>query len=113
MVLYVGNLKKQTIIVNSTMKDELIALTSVSEEANWLKDLLCAIPLWVKPITPIFIYCDSTAIIGKVHNRYYNFKSIPIRRKHYIMKSYFRSDIINMDYIKSVIILRIHKPRSS
>ena len=28
--------KKQTIIVNSTMEAELIALTSASEEANWL-----------------------------------------------------------------------------
>ncbi|KAF3643063.1 Linoleate 13S-lipoxygenase 2-1, chloroplastic [Capsicum annuum] len=32
--------KNQTIIANSTMKAELIALTSASEEANWLRDLL-------------------------------------------------------------------------
>ena len=36
--------KKQTIIANSTMEAELIALTSVSEEANWLRDLLFQIP---------------------------------------------------------------------
>ena len=38
--------KKQTIIANSTMEAELIALASTSEEANWLRDLLYKIPLW-------------------------------------------------------------------
>ena len=37
--------KKQTIIANSTMEVELIALASTSEEANWLRDLLHEIPL--------------------------------------------------------------------
>ena len=37
--------KKQTIIVNSTMKAELMALVSASEEANWLRDLLYEIIL--------------------------------------------------------------------
>ena len=31
--------KKQTIIANSTMKAELIALALASEEENWLTDL--------------------------------------------------------------------------
>ena len=58
--------KKQTIIVNSTMEAELIELVSVSEEANWLRDLLYEILLWEKPIPPILIHCDSTAAIGRV-----------------------------------------------
>ena len=37
--------KKQTIIANSTMEAELIALVSISEEANWVRDLLYEIPL--------------------------------------------------------------------
>ena len=37
--------KKQTIIANSTMEAELIALASTSEDANLLRDLLCEIPL--------------------------------------------------------------------
>ena len=32
--------KKQTIIANSTMAAELIALVLASEKANWLRDLL-------------------------------------------------------------------------
>ena len=91
--------KKQTIIVNSTMEAELIASVPVSEEANWLRDLL--IPLWEKPILPILIHCDSTAAIGRVKNCYYNGKSRPKRRKHSTVQSYLNGDIITMDYVKS------------
>ena len=93
--------KKQTIIANSTMEAELIALDLASEEANWLRDFLYEIPLWEKPIPPILIYCNSTATIDKVKNRYYNGKSRPIRRKHNTVRSYLSSSIITMDYVKS------------
>lgn len=93
--------KKKTIISNSNMEAELIALASASEEANWLKDLLHEIPFWEKPIPPILIHCDSTATIGRVHNRFYNSKSIPIRRKHSIVRSYLSNGIVNIEYVKS------------
>ena len=93
--------KKQTIIANSTMKAELIALTLASEKANWFRNLLYEIPLWEKPIPPILIHCDNTAAIGRVKNCYYNGKSRPIIRKHSTMRSYLSSSIITVDYIKS------------
>ena len=93
--------KKQTIIANSTMEAELIALASTSEEANWLRDLLHEIPLWEKPIPPILIHCDSTATIGRVHNCFYNGKSKPIRRKHNTVRSYLSNGIINIEHVKS------------
>ena len=93
--------KKQTIIANSTIEVELIALASTSKEANWLRDLLYEIPLWEKPIPPILIHCDSTAAIDRVKNHYYNDKSRLIRRKHSIVRSYLSGGIITMDYIKS------------
>ena len=63
--------------------------------------LLYEIPLWEKPIPPILIHCDSTAAIGRIKNRYYNGKSIPIRRKHSTIRSYLSDGIITVDYIKS------------
>ena len=86
--------KKQTIIANSTMEAELIALTSPSEDENWLRDLLYEIP-------PILIHCDSIDAIGRVKNHYYNDKSKPIRRRHSTVRSYLSSGIITVDYIKS------------
>ncbi|XP_071710976.1 secreted RxLR effector protein 161-like [Rutidosis leptorrhynchoides] len=37
--------KKQTILAQSTMESELIALATASEEASWLRSLLAEIPL--------------------------------------------------------------------
>ena len=73
------------------MEAELIALASVSKEANWLRDLLYEIPLWKKPIPHILNHCGSTIAIGRVKNRYYNGKSKPIRRKHSTVRSYLMS----------------------
>ena len=101
MLQYVGNLKKQTIIANSTIEAEFIALALASEEANWLRYLLHEIPLWEKLIPPVLIHRDSTTTIGRVCNCFYNSKSRLIRRKHSIVRSYLSNDIINIEYVKS------------
>ncbi|GJY06970.1 zinc finger, CCHC-type containing protein [Tanacetum coccineum] len=59
--------KKQTCITGSTMESEFVALAAVGREAEWLKNLLLEIPLWVKPIAPISIHCDSAATLAKAY----------------------------------------------
>ena len=93
--------KKQTIIANSTMEAEFIALVSASEEANWLRYLLHEIPLWEKLMPPVLIHRDSAATIGRVCNCFYNNKSRLIRRKHNTVRSYLSNGIINIRYAKS------------
>ncbi|KAM1080132.1 hypothetical protein TB2_014476 [Malus domestica] len=80
--------KKQTILAQSTMESELIALATTSEEAGWLRNLLSDTPLWEKPIPAVLIHCDSTSAIAKVQNRYYNRKRRQIRRKHNTVRDY-------------------------
>ena len=83
------------------MVAKLIVLSSTSEEAGWLRDLLSKIPMWEKPISLVLIHCDSTATIGRVRNKYYNVKSRSIRKKHSIMRSYINNGTINVDYIST------------
>jgi len=71
--------KKQTILAQSTMESEMIALATATEEASWLRSLLAEIPLWEKPLSAVLIYCDSTAAIAMIKNRYYNGKRRHIR----------------------------------
>ena len=66
--------KKQTILAQSTMEFEIIALALASEEAGWLRNLLSDILLWERPIPTVLIHCDSTEAIAKVQNRYFNGK---------------------------------------
>ncbi|RZB91995.1 Retrovirus-related Pol polyprotein from transposon TNT 1-94, partial [Glycine soja] len=64
--------KKQTILAQSTMEYEMMALATAGEEASWLRSLLAEIPLWERSIPTVLIHCDSTAAIAKIENRYYN-----------------------------------------
>ncbi|GKC31305.1 hypothetical protein Tco_1038599, partial [Tanacetum coccineum] len=57
--------KKQTCITGSTMESKFVALAAAGKETKWLKNLLLEIPLWVKPIAPISIHCDSAATLAK------------------------------------------------
>ncbi|GKF69184.1 hypothetical protein Tco_0202241 [Tanacetum coccineum] len=45
--------KKQTCITGSTMESEFVALTGAGKEAEWLRNLIHEIPIWLKPIAPI------------------------------------------------------------
>ncbi|GKC78393.1 hypothetical protein Tco_1129167, partial [Tanacetum coccineum] len=51
--------KKQTCITDSTMESEFVALAAAGKEAEWLRNLIYEIPLWPKPISPIFTHCDT------------------------------------------------------
>ncbi|KAA0046734.1 pentatricopeptide repeat-containing protein [Cucumis melo var. makuwa] len=66
--------KKQTILAQSTIESEMIALAAATEEASWLRSLPSEIPTWERPRPAILIHCDSNATIAKVQNCYYNGK---------------------------------------
>jgi len=41
------------------MKAEIIALDTATSEVEFLKNLLCDLPLLNKPIPPISMHCDT------------------------------------------------------
>ncbi|GJV74040.1 hypothetical protein Tco_1494035 [Tanacetum coccineum] len=47
--------KKQTCITGSTMESEFVALAAAGKETEWLRNLIHEIPIWPKPIAPIYI----------------------------------------------------------
>ncbi|KAM7494813.1 hypothetical protein LguiB_029422 [Lonicera macranthoides] len=93
--------KKQTILAQSTMESEMIALAAASEEASWLRSFLADTPLWDRPIPAVLIHCDSTAAIAKVQNRYYNGKKRQIRRKHSTVRELLSKGVVRVDYVRS------------
>ena len=83
------------------MESEMIALATASEEASWLRCLLTEIPLWEKPLLVVLIYCDSTAAIEKIGNRYYNGKRLQIRRKHNIVRELLSTGAVRVDHVRT------------
>ncbi|GJZ76017.1 zinc finger, CCHC-type containing protein [Tanacetum coccineum] len=67
--------KKQTYITSSTMESEFVALAVVGKEVKWLRNLILEIPLWPKPIAPIYIRCNSVVTLAKAYSQMYNEKS--------------------------------------
>ncbi|CAJ2662205.1 unnamed protein product [Trifolium pratense] len=93
--------KKQTILAQSTMESEMIALATASEEASWLRCLLSEIPLWEKPMPAVLIHCDSTAAIAKIENRFYNGKRRQIRRKHSTVRELITTGAVRVDHVRT------------
>nr|GFB46323.1 zinc finger, CCHC-type [Tanacetum cinerariifolium] len=93
--------KKQTCITGSTMEYEFVALAAADKEAEWLKNLLLEIPLWSKPIAPIFIRCDSAAILTKAYTQMYNGKSRLLGVRHSMIHKLIKNEVISIEFVRS------------
>nr|GEZ08039.1 zinc finger, CCHC-type [Tanacetum cinerariifolium] len=78
--------KKQTCITGSTMESEFMALAAAGKKAKWLRNLILEIPLWSKPIAPIFIHYDSVATLAKAYSQMYNRKSRHLDVRHSMIR---------------------------
>ncbi|GJU61070.1 zinc finger, CCHC-type containing protein [Tanacetum coccineum] len=47
---------------------------TIGKEAEWLRNLILEIPLWSKPITPIFIRCYSADTLANAYSQMYKGK---------------------------------------
>ena len=83
------------------MELEFIALDKAGEESEWIKNFLEDIPLWLKLVMSIVVYCDCNAVSSVAKNVVYNGKSRHIRRRHNTIKQLLFSGVITIDYIKS------------
>ncbi|GJY91789.1 zinc finger, CCHC-type containing protein [Tanacetum coccineum] len=78
----------------------LPALAAAGKEAKWLKYLLIEIPLWVKPITPIFIRCDSAATLEKAY-RMYNGKSRHLGVRRSMIRELITNGVVSIEFVRS------------
>nr|GEV94668.1 zinc finger, CCHC-type [Tanacetum cinerariifolium] len=93
--------KKQTCITGSKMESEFMALAAASKEAEWLKNLLLEIPLWVKPMAPISIHCDSAATLAKAYIQMYNGKSRHLGVRHSMIRELITNGMVSLEFARS------------
>nr|GEY55643.1 zinc finger, CCHC-type [Tanacetum cinerariifolium] len=93
--------KKQTCITGSIMEYEFVALAAASKEAEWLKNLLLEISLWVKPIAPIFIRCDSATTLAKAYSQMYNGKSRHLGVRHSMIHELIMNGVVSIEFVRS------------
>ncbi|GKA84291.1 zinc finger, CCHC-type containing protein [Tanacetum coccineum] len=93
--------KKQTCFTGSIMESEFVALAAAGKEAEWLKNLLLEIPLWVKPMAPISIRCNSTATLAKAYSQMYNGKSRHLGVRHSMIRELIMNGVVSIEFVRS------------
>nr|GEV68679.1 zinc finger, CCHC-type [Tanacetum cinerariifolium] len=93
--------KKQTCITGSIIESEFVALTAAGKEAEWLKNLFHKISLWVKPIAPISIRCDSATTLAKAYIQIYNGKSRYLGVRHSMIRELITNGVVSIEFVRS------------
>ncbi|GJT86988.1 hypothetical protein Tco_1068705 [Tanacetum coccineum] len=83
------------------MESEFLALAAAGKKAEWLKNLLLKISLWIKPITPIPIRCDSTATLAKAYSQMYNGKSRHLGVRHSMIRELVTNRVVSIEFVRS------------
>nr|GEV98165.1 zinc finger, CCHC-type [Tanacetum cinerariifolium] len=91
--------KKQTCITGSTMESEFVALAATGKEAKWLRNLIHEIPIWLKPIAPICIRCDSAPTMARAYSQIYNGKSRHLGIRHSMVRELIRNSVISVEFV--------------
>nr|GEY21003.1 zinc finger, CCHC-type [Tanacetum cinerariifolium] len=99
--------KKQTCITGSIIEYEFVALAAASKEAEWLKNLLHKIPLWVKPMAPISINCNSAATLAKAYSQMYNGKSRHLCVRHSKIHELITNGVVSIEFRDEAHVLQI------
>ncbi|GKB04760.1 zinc finger, CCHC-type containing protein [Tanacetum coccineum] len=74
--------KKQTCHHCSPMESSCSIGLLLVKKQEWLRNLIHEIPIWPKPIAPIFIRCDSAPTMAKAYSQIYNGKSRHLGVRH-------------------------------
>ena len=67
------------------MEAKFITLEKASSEAEWLRNILSNILLWIRPTSFVSMRCDSQAAISKAKSKVFNGKNKHIRLRHNIV----------------------------
>jgi len=92
---------KQTIISHSIMEAEIIALDTATSEGEFLKNLLCDLPLLNKPIPQIPMHCDNQVDISKVTCKNFNEKRRHLRVRYKSIRNLISHGVISLDFVRS------------
>ncbi|GJW65723.1 zinc finger, CCHC-type containing protein, partial [Tanacetum coccineum] len=86
---------------NSSTSDwEFLLGGATGKEVEWLKNLLLEISLWSKPITPIYIRCDSAAILAKAYSQIYNGKSRQLGVRHNMIRELITNGVVSIKFVR-------------
>ncbi|GJY06856.1 zinc finger, CCHC-type containing protein [Tanacetum coccineum] len=85
---------------NSSTSD-WVFLLATGKEAEWLRNLILEIPLWSKPIEPIYILCESVTTLAKAYSQMYNGKSRHLGVWHSMIHELITNGVVSIEFVRS------------
>nr|GEZ85835.1 zinc finger, CCHC-type [Tanacetum cinerariifolium] len=82
--------------------------TSAGNEAEWLTNLIYEIPLLAKPISTIYIRCDSVVTLAKAYSQVYNGKSRHLGVTHSMIRELIMNGVISVEFVRTQLNLVDH-----
>jgi hypothetical protein len=79
-----------------------VALTSCNKEAEWMRNLLMKIHVWLKPTSPMSLHCDNQATLSQAYSHIYNDKSRYTGLRHSYIRQLLTNGVITIDFMRSV-----------
>ncbi|GKG02097.1 hypothetical protein Tco_0306802, partial [Tanacetum coccineum] len=83
------------------MESEFVAMAAAGKEAEWLRNLIHDILIWLKPIAPISIHYDSVATLAKAYSQIYNGKSRHLGVRHSMIRELIMIGVISIEFVRS------------
>nr|GEY39794.1 zinc finger, CCHC-type [Tanacetum cinerariifolium] len=88
-------------LLGEAMESKFVALEAAGKEAEWLKNLLLDIPLWVKPMAPISVRSDIAATLAKAYSQMYNGKSRHLGVIHSMIRELITNGVVYIEFVRS------------
>ncbi|GKD75944.1 hypothetical protein Tco_1334226 [Tanacetum coccineum] len=83
------------------MESEFVALVAAGKEAEWLRNLIHEILIWLKPIALISIHYDSAATLAKAYSKMYNDKFRHLGARHSMIRELIMNGVISIEFVRS------------
>nr|GEZ36974.1 hypothetical protein [Tanacetum cinerariifolium] len=77
------------------------ALDAAGKEVEWLRNLIHEIPIWLKPIAPISIRCDSAPTMARAYSQIYNRKYRHLGVRHSMVRELIRNGVISIEFVQT------------
>ncbi|GKA15483.1 zinc finger, CCHC-type containing protein [Tanacetum coccineum] len=86
---------------SSSTSGWFVALVAAGKEAEWLRNLIHEIPIWLKPIAPISIHCDSATTLAKAYSQINNGISRHLGVRHSMIRELIMNGVISIEFVRS------------
>ncbi|GJT22920.1 zinc finger, CCHC-type containing protein [Tanacetum coccineum] len=104
LTLLMFMLQKNRLVLQATMESEF-GLWWLVYEAEWLRNLVYEIPLWMSTIS---IRCDSAATLAKAYSQVYNGKSRHLGVRHSMIRELIMNGVISVEFVRTQLNLADH-----